>query len=57
MKKKNRYIVVKLGWLSKQDSKKLYRSIVIYFASKKQANKFLDKKLFKLKKESAYIDI
>ena len=46
IREKNEYVVAKLGWLSKRDSGKLYGSIVVYFASKVQADKFLEKKTF-----------
>ena len=44
----NRCVIAKLGWLSKRDSGKLYGSMVVYLASKSQADKFLAKELFEV---------
>ena len=53
----NGCVIAKLGWLSKRDSGKLYGSMVVYLASKSQADKFLEKGLFEVGGESAYTDI
>ena len=53
----NGCVVAKLGWLSKRNSEKLYGSMVVYLASKVQADKFLEKGLFEEGGESAYTDI
>ena len=55
--KKNGCVIAKLGWLSKRNSGKLYGLIVVYLASKSQADKFFKKRLFEVGGESAYTDI
>lgn len=55
--KKNGYVIAQLGWLSKRDSGKLYGLMIIYLASKSQADKFLEKRLFEVRKKSIYTDI
>lgn len=57
IEEKNSYVIAKLGWLSKCNSEKLYRSMIVYLTSKSQANKFLEKKLFEVERKSAYTDI
>ncbi len=50
-------MIAKLGWLSKRDSGKLYGSMVVYLASKSQADKFLKKGFFEVGGKSVYTDI
>ncbi len=57
IREENGCVIVKLGWLSKRDSEKLYGSTVVYLASNSQADKFLEKGLCEEGGKSAYTDI
>lgn len=57
IEEENGCLIAKLGWLSKQDLGKLYRSMVVYLTSKSQADKFLKKRLFEGGGKSICIDI
>lgn len=57
IRKENKCIIAKLGCLSKKNTKKLYKSMIVYLTSKILADKFHEQGLFKLKNENIYTNL
>lgn len=48
--------ITQIGWLSKIETKKLYRSLVIYLANKDEAETLLEKGIVEIRGEITYIE-
>lgn len=57
IRKENKCIIEKPGQSNKRNLGKFYGSMVVHLTNKVQSNKFVEKRLFEVRDESAYTDV